>query len=54
MTKEEEYSFAVKLIKLHKDKKPIYHIENFKINHINWPKNKIIRLVYEIKEEEYH
>ena len=53
LTKEEEYAFAVKLIKLHKDKKPIYHIENFKTNHINWPKNKIIRLVYDIQEEEY-
>ena len=53
MTKEEEYSFAVNLIKLNKDKKPIYDIENFKTNHINWPKKKIIRLVYEIQEEEY-
>ena len=52
LTKEEEYAFAVKLIKLHKENKPIYLIENFKTNHINWPKNKIIRLVYDIQEDE--
>ena len=53
LTKEEEYSFVVNLIKLNKDKKSIYHLEIFKTNHINQPKKKKIRLVFEIQEEKY-
>ena len=53
MTKSDEYELSILLIKKNIDKKPMYHISNFKDNNILWNKSKIKRLVYQLQEEEY-
>ena len=53
LTKKDEKDLAIKLIKNNIDQTPLWHINNFKINNINWSNNKIINLVYKLQEESY-
>lgn len=52
-TEKENNSLAEKLIKTNINEPLDFHLQNFKLNKINWKKNKIKNLLYTIKESIY-
>ena len=53
INQKEEYELAIRLIKTNLDNQPSFHFNNLHNNNIFWPKKKIERILYKLKEEKY-